>query len=287
MADNSEPETKIESSTDWNAGRTEALRVLNGIVAQNRVAPKEIELQNGIVLKTKPVSEVVLRTVVQRIPKPEVPMHNFGPEDAPVREPWPDDPAYKEDMKNAMARRNQALAHACQVVGTECLSVPEGYFTPDQDGWIDLLRIVGAELEPSALGTPMDRYAAWLEHHAVTGFFDLNKITQAVLMLSAILEEEVWEAIQFFRSDDLGQDTDGNAPAPGDGPDGSGVRGRGAGPGDQDGGEGHGGGSTDPVAPVVPDGTPRAGGRAGVSKNQADGQSPPKRRSRKGKRGAA
>ena len=284
MADQDKTATDTaDATTEWDEQRREALRVLNGIVAQHRVAPKEIELQNGIVLKTKPVSEVVLRTVVTRIPKPEVPMHDFGPEDAPVREPWPESPEYKEELNNAMMLRNQALAQACQVAGTECLSVPDGYFKPEDDGWIDLLRVIGAELDDSALATPIDRYAAWLEHHAVTGFFDLNKITQAVLMLSAILEEEVWDAIRFFRSDDLGPGADGSEVAQGDGPDGSGVRTDSTGAGDQDGGTGHGGRSADPVDSVGTDGTAPAGGGNSVPKDKADGRTAPKRRSRKGK----
>ncbi len=280
-------EDATEPERDWDADRADALRVLNGIVAQHVVAPKEIELQNGIVLKTKPVSEILLRVVVQRIALPKVPIEKFGKTGEEVEEPWPESPEYKEELQDAMVRRNHALAHACQVVGTECLSVPEGYYEPEDDAWLDLLRVAGAELDPSELKTPMDRYAAWLDHHAITGFFDLNKITQAVLMLSAIMEEEVWEAIRFFRSDDLGPTPDGNALAQGDGPDGSGIPAGGTGNGDQDGGTGHGGGSADPVDRVDAAGASRKGRGAGVSKDTADGKPAPKRSSRKGKRGAA
>ncbi len=281
MADNG-----TEPEVDWSADRADALRTLNSIVAQHVVAPKEIELQNGIVLKTKPVSEITLRVVVTRIPLPKVPIEKFGKEGEEVEEPWPESPEYKQDLHDAMVRRNHALAHACQVVGTECLSVPEGYYEPEDDGWLDLLRVAGAELDPSELKTPMDRYAAWLDHHAITGFFDLNKITQAVLMLSAIMEEEVWEAIRFFRSDDLGPTPDGSESTEGDDPDGSGVRAGGTGIGDQDGGAGHGVGSADPVAPVATARTTRKGRRDSVPKNKADGRATPKRRSGKGPKGA-
>ncbi|MEE8360813.1 MAG: hypothetical protein V3R71_01595 [Gemmatimonadales bacterium] len=274
-----------DKETEWDQDRREGLRILNGIVAQHRVAPKEIELQNGIVLGTKPVSEIVLRSVVTRIAKPDVPTKEFGDADAPVTELWPESPEYREALQDCMVKRNHALAHACQVVGTECRSVPDGYFMPEDDGWIDLMRVAGVEM-PNC-DTSMDRYAAWLDLHAITGFFDLNKITQAVLMLSAILEEEVWEAIRFFRSDDLGDAPDGGASAEVDSPDGSGVRARGPGAGDQDGGTGHGGRGRDTVDPVAGDGTARTRDRDRVSPNKTDGKRPPKRSRRSGSKGAS
>ncbi len=261
-------------------GTTEAdaMRVLNSIANTFRVAPKSVTLENGIELRIKPVSETTLRVVVTRIPLPPVPVEKFGKKGEEVEEPWPESPEYKAAMIDAMAARNKALAHACRVLGTECTAVPDGYFPPEDDGWIDALRTVGGEPTPDMLRTDMDRYSAWLDHHAMTIFLDVNKIAQAVLMRSAIMEEEVMEAIQFFRRDDLGQTVDRDDPSPDGHPDGSGVRAGSSRMGDRDGATGHGDGGSDTMEPVGADGSGRQDSGIGVPKNKTNRKSPPKRR---------
>ena len=278
MADNgTEPEGTGITEAD-------AMRVLNSIVDTFRVAPKSVMLENGIELRIKPVSETALRVVVSRIPLPKVPMGDFG-KDGEIKEPWPESPKYKAAMIDAMAARNKALAHACRVLGTECTTVPEGYFRPEDDGWIDALRIVGAEPTPDQLRTDMDRYSAWLDNHATTMFLDVNKITQAVLMRSAIMEEEVMEAIQFFRRNDIGPAPDGDDLAQDGHQDGSGVRTRGTGAGDRDGTARHGAGGSDTMGPVGSDGSGREDSGTGIRKSQAARKVPPKRRRRAGAKG--
>lgn len=259
------------------------MRALHNIVENVRTAPEEVTLQSGIVLKVKHVSDTTLRAVVTSVPLPEVPIEPMGADKIP--EPWPDKPEYQAELLEAMAERNRRLAHACGVLGTECLTVPDGYFRPEEDGWVDGLRIVGVELEAKKLESQMDRYDLWLQHHAMSEFLDLNKITQTVLMRSAIMEVEVLDAINFFRRDYIGEEPDGSATAQDDGPDGSGIRTPDGGVRDRDGAAGHGSRPGDTMGPVDPDGAGRSGGRSGPQASRPDGQPAPKRSRRKGAKG--
>lgn len=258
-----------------------ALDILKNLMSQRRSIDDHVTLESGIVLRLRPVSEITLRAVVQAIPLPKVPTEKFGKEGEEVEEPWPESPQYKSDLATAMTKRNEALARACPIVGTSVETVPDGYFLPEQDDWLDVLRLVGIDVTPEQTATPMDRYALWLDHHALSEFFDRNKVVQSVLLHSAIMEDEVLDTIRFFLSDDSGAGLVGDAIAQGDDPDGRDVRTPDARPRDRDGAARHGERSTDTMDDVDQDGQSGKGERAGVSKDEADGKPAPKRRRRK------
>lgn len=173
-----------------------------GIQAASRAAKnqgfevaKEVTLSNGVVLKIKPMPPMLLTSVQNSIPEPAIPVVFL--EDKGRDEPNPNHPEYIRAMNEraealAMATSNLIL-YAC----TSAVSVPEGVFGPDDDGWVRLTEMAGIKFDKN---DKIERYLAWLRSYAVATIDDMNKVQTLPLQLAGTMETEV-EAVQdSFRS---------------------------------------------------------------------------------------
>lgn len=154
-----------------------------------------LTLDNGIVLKIKPVPQMLLRDATLKIPEPKPPM--WMNDQRGEEEPNPNHPDYIEAMKAYNTAIMLTAGNAALVLGTECLSVPDGYYRPEDDTWLEYARYTGAE--PDVSSAPA-RYVAWLHYHALRTERDTASAIMAPLLAASLTDEEVDLVVTAFRS---------------------------------------------------------------------------------------
>ena len=230
----------------------EAISRTASAVSEPRTARKyDLELDNGIVLAVTPVPQLMLRDAVSKLPPPPVPMwHNDARDED---EPNPNDPAYLEALEQHALQQFLVAGNAAMVLGTRCLSVPEGMWRPEEDDWIDWVQFAGGQ--PDVSSKPA-RYLSWLHFHALRTPSDQSLVVMAPLLLANLSEEEVARSVDSFRRGTL---RGFNQNGIGASPDSDGDHVPGSVPGDRAGDGGAGGGDVrvDPVPPLAEDDTRR------------------------------
>jgi hypothetical protein len=170
--------------------------------SKDSVIPKRITLSNGIVLKVKPMPPMLLNSVANSIPEPEVPKVFL--EDKGREEPNPNHP----DYLRAVAERNSTISLATinliLFACTEIIEVPDDVWKLESDDWVPLAKMAKVNFDPK---DKTERYLAWLRCYALQTIDDLNQAQMIPLKLSGITEEEVEEAMETFRGGEVG-DTD-------------------------------------------------------------------------------
>lgn len=179
-----------------------------------------VRLSNGIVLRGKPVPRAVMLNVVRRIPVPPVPVVAVEAVEGGTRdEENPNDPDYLDAIEAMHSARLEATYRAAYALGTEVVSVPEGMYGPEADGWLEELAVVGAEADVTSRTA---RYLSWLQMYALSSQQDHSELYGACLAAAGIMEMEVVQAVAYFR-DRAQRGAFGNAPAPIDAGDGDNV----------------------------------------------------------------
>lgn len=175
-------------------------------------AARQVTLSNGIVLRIKTVPPGLVRRAVRRIPMPEVPLVDLGNRE----EENPDDPDYQKAIAKCHTDRIQATFELWKALGTEVLTVPSGVWGPDDDGWVEELESVrdegGVPLIEVQREPPATRYLEWLSLYAMADVGDATLVTAAQFARTGIIEPEVSEAIEFFRTPPARREPDDGAP---------------------------------------------------------------------------
>lgn len=154
-----------------------------------------LTLSNGIVLRIKPVPQMLLRDATLKIATPKVPMWHNDQRDED--EPNPNDPSYLEAMQEYNTAVMLTAGNAALVLGTECLTVPVGYSRPEDEEWLEYARYANAE--PDVSSKPA-RYVAWLHYHALNTETDQAAAIMAPLLAASLTDEEVDRVVSAFRS---------------------------------------------------------------------------------------
>lgn len=176
------------------------------------------ELSNGIVLKIKSVPPFLYQAVQNEFkapPPPKVFIEEKGRD-----EENPNDPEYIRLLIELDEHQALAINDLFLAAGTEVLSVPEGYFKSEDDGWIASVEfaqnITGKELHIDR-DNPIKRYLHWLRFYALETGGDIALATRLPMELGGIREGEVEEVMESFRSlpqrgtDTSGETTSGNS----------------------------------------------------------------------------
>lgn len=174
----------------------------------------EFKLTNGIVLQVKSVPPLLIQGVTKEFvtpPPPKVYIEELGKD-----EENPNDPAYIREVEQLIEQQNTAITDLVLAMGTSCVSVPEGYFRPEEDGWIAAVKFA-TEITGRAVnideGHAVKRYLYWLRFYALETQEDVIVANNLPLQVGGIRETEIDELVEFFRS--LSQrGTNRESPAP-------------------------------------------------------------------------
>lgn len=164
-----------------------------------------LTLKNGVVLRCKPVPPVYVQALRAKFVDPDPPKVTITPTDG--RDPWeeenPSDPAYQRQLSDWHYRGNMAINRLFWGMGTELVSVPEGMFRPEDQGWIDYVKraetYTGEEVPVDVSNDEM-RWVSWLSLYAIDNDTDLYLAGSIPQNLAGINEKEVADAVAAFRS---------------------------------------------------------------------------------------
>lgn len=154
-------------------------------------------LTNGIVLKLKPVSGLLLRRASSQVPKPEVPM--WENTEAGRMEPNPNHPDYVAALNDYTEAVGMAAMNVMFIIGTAVLEVPEGFPTQESDTWLEALQFLDIAVKDNGPG----RYLDWLKYVALADAEDLIALADAVARLSGLTENDVMSAVDSFRGREI------------------------------------------------------------------------------------
>lgn len=161
----------------------------------------EFELSNGIVLKIKSVPPFLVQAVQNEFKTPTPPKVMI--EEKGREEENPNDPEYLRQLIELEEQQQLAINDLFLAWGTEIISVPDGYFKPEQDEWIAMVEfaqnITGKNIHIER-DNQIKRYLHWLRFYALETGADIALATRLPMELAGIREGEVEEVMESFRS---------------------------------------------------------------------------------------
>lgn len=164
-------------------------------------------LSNGIRVRLQPVPPYLLGHVAEQVPMPSVP--TFFNEDKGTEEENPSDPDYQNRVNEALQERVVLMLDALYMRGIEVVSVPQHIPAIEDDAWIEDAEELGIK------GIPREgrkRRLAWFKMVALTTSYDINHVTNIIMRLIGLSEEDVLKQLDLFRGLAL-RGTDNSVPA--------------------------------------------------------------------------
>jgi len=152
-----------------------------------------LTLSNGVRLKLRTVPPLLLNTVANKFPRPEVPTVYIKDDDR--TEENPNDPDYLLALKDYERKQQEGMVNLLLGRGTQLVFVPDGLQRPEEDGWLEE---VGEYVDVPS-GTTTQRYLSWLRFYALGANEDLVMVTTAVMRMTGLTEGEVAEAAEAFQ----------------------------------------------------------------------------------------
>lgn len=209
MAQGARKTTEIKDGVALSDPITQAIADLNTNGKEPiKITPAdtwESQEKPGLIFKLKKFPNMVIRDAVMKLPEPKVPTWHSPDKDR--EEPNPEDPKYKEDVREYNYRIAMTAINISLVLGTELVDVPEGMSKPQDTEWSDPLVALNIEI-------PDDKYNAylsWVRWYAL-GEDELSALHAACRRFNgATLEVDVEGAAEELKSDS-GGDTNTSAP---------------------------------------------------------------------------
>jgi len=158
-----------------------------------------VTLSTGIVLRTLEVNPYMLRMIELQWPEPQPPIVMI--EDKGRAEPNPDDPQYLDDHTAWEALKGEAGMNYMLLAGTRVESIPAGMYGPGDDGWLDVLDLIGL---PTDFSSETRRYMAWLRSYALATATDYLLAASAVARRTGVAEEDVQASLVAFPGGEVG-----------------------------------------------------------------------------------
>lgn len=166
--------------------------VAKAVEEQKKPKDNTITLSSGVVLRGKQANPLILIDVMANFPRPKPPIWKNPKMGREMENP--DDPDYRERLRNWEMEMSSATLSAMILLGTELVSVPKGFPKPKDDSWLDEYELLGMTLKPA---NESWRYLKWVTFKAVTDEKDLEKIRDVVGRLSGVRESSVESAANF------------------------------------------------------------------------------------------
>lgn len=159
-----------------------------------------LELTNGIVLRLKSIPPFLIQAVNQEFKTPSPPKVFI--EEKGREEENPNDPNYLKLLDDLASEQQLAYNNLILGTGTEVDSIPEDYFPPESDEWIEQVEfaanLVGKKLHIEKEDR-IKRYICWLKFYALETTNDSFLCNNLPLMLWGVREGEIDEVVEYFQ----------------------------------------------------------------------------------------
>lgn len=153
-----------------------------------------ITLDNGVVLRPRPIPPLILAKIERKFSYPPVP--KVQDEDKGRLIENPNDPAYLEAIDRVNEEKSMAQLDVIIALGTEVVSIPADVYAPEQDDWIEEVEYFIGEVIPRS---GRARYLAWLKFYAISAAGDIQNIAKRALKRTGVADEQVEAAVAGFR----------------------------------------------------------------------------------------
>lgn len=154
------------------------------------------ELSSGVVLRLKDkinpsiLIDILSELETKRPEPPVVYLEQFGREEVNY-----DDPKYQDRLQRWEVQNSGRIADALVLKGTEVESIPDDLDTPDDNGWIEELEVLGFTINRFSKSA---RYLAWVKHVAIEDKNDWEVVIAHVGKLAGVNESDVKRAQSAF-----------------------------------------------------------------------------------------
>jgi hypothetical protein len=173
-------------------------RAVDRITRRGRLV--DFELSNGIVLTIKSIPPLLLQAVNNEFQLPDAP--KIYMEEKGREEENPHDPNYLKECQRITEQQDLAISDLILAIGTNVRSVPDGYFPPESDDWIETVEFAN-RISGKPLTIDRDdvtkRYLFWLRFYALETGGDVALAQGLPMQLAGIREGEVEDVIDSFR----------------------------------------------------------------------------------------
>lgn len=156
--------------------------------------PDEVTLSTGVVLRRKPVSKLLLKSVVDRFKKEEPKVPQAFNEAKGRMEDNPGDPDYIEAKNRYEEDTITALIDLALVKGSELVYVPDGIPRPEDDEWLEEDRLLNFEVPEH----PKLIYLHWIKSVAAPLDEDIQTIFLHFIGSFGVPEAEVEKSMNRF-----------------------------------------------------------------------------------------
>lgn len=148
-----------------------------------------VTLSNGVTVKVKGVSPLLMQRIRDKFPTPKPPKQRTTNEDG--EEEWEENPLHPEYLDAVSKQRAAQGAAVMQVLLGRGVEVE----LPANEDWIDLLK---ADDDTIPLDTEIQKRAAYVQYEIITTDLDLTRLTQAILGKTMVTEESIRAAEDRF-----------------------------------------------------------------------------------------
>lgn len=162
---------------------------------KNANSSGQVTLSTGVVLKAKSVPLYIFRKVKARFDsqKPRVPEVYNAQSDRMIEHA--EHPDYLADIEAWEQASEEKMLDAMIAMGTEIVSVPEGFSIPGDEEWVSGVEFIIGETVGDA---PLPRYAAWVKYVAIHSPEDIEAITEIVYEKIGVTAEDVNQQLATF-----------------------------------------------------------------------------------------
>lgn len=178
--------------------RPSKMDIAKAVEAQLIAAGKqanEVLLSNGILMRVMPTSQEVMRRMISQRERPKPPVQMI--EELGREEENEDDPAYQDALEQYDQLLMDDTYRVLMFLGTEVVSVPPGWYMPEDPRWIHRLAAGGIKVNEENEAT---RYVDWIQLYAIRTVYDNSKLIGALMArVGALKESEVMAAIERFQ----------------------------------------------------------------------------------------
>lgn len=179
----------------------EQLNVALAVEKAQTPVDNTIKLSTGVVLRAKKANPLVMVRVMAAFPRPKPPTW-VNPTMGREMEN-PDDPDYQARLQSWQMESGSAILNAMILLGTELVSMPNGFPGPHPEKkkgelqwpeWIQEYEFLGIPTHPNNASW---RYLTWVMFKAAANEKDFDLIKEKVGRLSGISEDAVKSAEEF------------------------------------------------------------------------------------------
>lgn len=189
----SKKKVQAEKLADEQERIEKTLNGIDSVSGENGHDQDTITLSTGVVLRLKPISKQLIRTVQTQFERPEVPMWEDPNKGRQVENP--SDPKYIEAVEQYMVEIANATMDVCILRGTEVLEKPDDLLDPDSEQWVYEMQTLGLPMGDN----PRARYLAWIKGVAAPLDRDMNLVMGVIGRMTGVSETDVLEAVSRFR----------------------------------------------------------------------------------------